>query len=97
MYIDVGACGGVVIYTVNWLHYLNYEPIACSSSNYHYFIQGTSSSQTVSSHGWCDRFTHDFSVISLSGERLMVEPSYPADCVVAFHGPSPSFGLHYSW
>ena len=30
MYIDEGDRGSLVIDTVNWLHYLNYEAIACS-------------------------------------------------------------------
>ena len=31
----------LVIWTVNWLHYLNYEDIPCSSSTIHSFVQGT--------------------------------------------------------
>ena len=35
MYIDEGNCRAVVIDTVNWLHYLNYEAIAHSLSGFH--------------------------------------------------------------
>ena len=40
MYIDVGS--DLVIWTVNWLHYLNYEAIPSISSIHHWFVQGTS-------------------------------------------------------
>ena len=29
-------------WTVNWLHYLNYEAVTCISSTHHYFVLGTS-------------------------------------------------------
>ena len=51
-HIDVDM--DVFKWTVNCLHYLNYEAISCSSSIFHLFLQGTSSGQTVSSYGWCD-------------------------------------------
>ena len=43
-----------VIWTVNWLHYLNYEPIACNSSTYNLGCTRNVLGQTVSSYGWCN-------------------------------------------
>ena len=43
-----------VIWTVNWLHYLNYEPIACNSSTRHLVRTRNDLGQTVSSYGWCN-------------------------------------------
>ena len=43
------------IWTVNWLHYLNYEPIARTSSTRHLVRTRNDLGQTVSSYGWCNR------------------------------------------
>ena len=42
------------IWTVNWLHYLNYEPIACTSITRHLVCTRNVLGQTVSSYGWCN-------------------------------------------
>ena len=52
MYIDVVP--DKVIWTVNWLHYLNYEPIARTSSTRHVVRTRNFLGQTVSSYGWCN-------------------------------------------
>ena len=41
-----------VIWTVNWLHYLNYEPIARTSSTRHLVCTRNVLGQTVSPYGW---------------------------------------------
>ena len=43
-----------VIWTVNWLHYLNYEPIARTSSTYCLVRTRNDLGQTVTSYGWCN-------------------------------------------
>ena len=43
-----------LIWTVNWLHYLNYEPIARSSSTCYLVCTRNNLGQTVSSYGWCN-------------------------------------------
>ena len=43
-----------VIWTVNWLHYLNYEPIARNSSTRHLVCTRNNLGQTISSYGWCN-------------------------------------------
>ena len=48
MYIDVVSDKG--IWTVNWLHYLNYEPIARTSSTRHLVSTRNVLGQTVSSY-----------------------------------------------
>ena len=55
MYIDVVP--EEVIWTVNWLHYLNYEPIAHTSSTRHLVCTRKNLGQTVSSYGWCNGIT----------------------------------------
>ena len=35
MYIDTGDCRALVIEAINWLHYINYEAIACSLSGWY--------------------------------------------------------------
>ena len=50
-YIDVVP--DEVIWTVNWLHYLNYEPIARTSSTRNLVHTRNVLGQTVSSYGWC--------------------------------------------
>ena len=41
-----------VIWKVNWLHYLNYEPIARTSSTRHLVCTRNVLGQTDSSYGW---------------------------------------------
>ena len=43
-----------VIWAVNWLHYLNYEPTTCTSSTRHLVRTRNVLGQTVSSYGWCN-------------------------------------------
>ena len=38
------------IWTVNWLHFLDYEPISCTSSTRHLVCTGNNLGQTVSSY-----------------------------------------------
>ena len=44
-----------VIWTVNWLHYLNYELIDCTSSTCYLVLTRNNLGQTVTSYGWCNR------------------------------------------
>ena len=44
-----------VIWTVNWLHYLNYEPISRTSITCYLVRTRNNLGQTVTSYGWCDR------------------------------------------
>ena len=50
MYIDVVP--EEVVWTVYWLHYLNYEPIASTSSNCYLVRTRNDLGQTVSSYRW---------------------------------------------
>ena len=43
-----------VIWTVDWLHYLNYEAISCSSTTRHLVFTRNVLGQTISSYGWCN-------------------------------------------
>ena len=43
-----------VIWTVNWLHYLNYELIASTSSTCYLVRTRNNLVQTVTSYGWCN-------------------------------------------
>ena len=43
-----------VIFTANWLHYLNYKPIDCTLSTRHLVRTRNVLGQTVSSYGWCN-------------------------------------------
>ena len=52
MYIDVVP--DEVICTVNWLHYLNYEPIACTSSTCYLVRTRNDFGQNITSYGWCN-------------------------------------------
>ena len=52
MYIDVVP--DKVISTVHWLHHLNYEPIACTSSTCYLVCTRNDLGQTVTSYGWCN-------------------------------------------
>ena len=74
MYIDLGS--DLVIWTVNWLRYLNYEAVPCRSSNFHPFIQGTSLGQTVSSYICFNVIPHAVPIFGLFGEHLRVWPSF---------------------
>ena len=52
MYIDVVP--EEVIWTVNWLHYLNDEPNACTSSTYYLVRTRNDLGHTVTSYGRCN-------------------------------------------
>ena len=62
----------VVIWTVNWLYYLNDEVITRNSSTCHYSVQGTYLGQTVSSYGWCNEIPRVVPVFSSFSERIRV-------------------------
>ena len=70
MYIDVVP--DKVIWTVNWLHYLNYEAITRSSIIRHWFIHGMSSGQTISPYRWCDGIPRVVPVFRSFSERICV-------------------------
>ena len=52
-----------VIWMVNWLHYLNYEPIARTSSTRHLVCTRNDLGHTISSYLWCNGIPH--AVLSL--------------------------------
>ena len=62
----------VVIWMVNWLHYLNCESISCGSSILQYFVQRTSLDRNVTSCGFCDIIPRVVPVFSSFIERLRV-------------------------
>ena len=74
MYIDVIL--EEVIYTVNWSHYLNYEPIARTSSTCHLFITRNNLGQTVSSYVWCNGIPCVVPILRYFSEQLM------SDCLI---------------
>ena len=43
-----------VIWMVNWLHYLNYEPIDSTSSTCYLVFTRNDLGQTITSYGWCN-------------------------------------------
>ena len=52
IFIDVVP--DVVIWTVNWLYYLNYEPIACTSSTCYLVCTRNDLGETITSYGLCN-------------------------------------------
>ena len=68
MYIDVVP--DEVIWTVNWLHYLNYEPIARTSSTRHLVCTRNNLGQTVSSYGWYNGIPRVVPLFRLFSERF---------------------------
>ena len=50
----IGVVPDEVIWTVNWLHYLNYEPIARTSSHRNLVCTRNDLGQAVSSYRWCN-------------------------------------------
>ena len=54
MYILIDVVPDEFIWTFNWLHHLNYMPIACTSSTCHLVRTRNVLGQTVSSYGWCN-------------------------------------------
>ena len=52
--LNIDVVPDEVIWTVNWLHYLNYNHIARNSSNRHIVRTRNKLGQTVSSYGWCN-------------------------------------------
>ena len=69
MYIDVVP--EEVIYTVNWLNYLNCEPIACTSSNRHLVCTRNVLDQNASSYGWCNGITCGVPLFRSFSERFL--------------------------
>ena len=61
-----------VIWTVKWLHYLNCEPIARTSSNRHLVCTRNVLGQTVSSYGWCNGIPRVIPLFRLFSERIRV-------------------------
>ena len=72
MYIDLVP--DEVIWTVNWLHYLNYEPISRSSSTCYLVCTGNNLGQTVTSYGWWNSIPRFFLSVdrSQNNSRLTV-------------------------
>ena len=68
----LGVVPDVVIWMVNWLHYLNYEAITRSSSTCNYYIQETFLVHTISYHGLCNGIPHIVPVFSPLSERILV-------------------------
>ena len=62
-----------VIWTVNWLHYLNYEPIAPTSSTRHLFCTRNDLGQTVSSYGWCNGIPRVVPLFRSFSERIVYD------------------------
>ena len=54
----IGVVPDKFIWAVNWLHYLNYEPIARTLSTCHLVCTRKVLGQTVSSYGWCNIILH---------------------------------------
>ena len=48
-----------VLWTFNWLHYLNCDPIARTSSTRNLVCTRNVLGQTVSSYGWFNSIPHD--------------------------------------
>ena len=74
MYIDLVP--DEVIWTVNWLHYLNYEPIARTSSTSYLVRTRKDLGQTVTSYGWCNGIPRVVPILRLFSERICVWPSF---------------------
>ena len=68
MYIDVVP--DEVIWTVNWLRYLNCEPIAHTSSTRQVVCTRNDLGQTVSSYGWCNGIQRFVTLFRLFSERF---------------------------
>ena len=52
--VNIDVVPNEVIWTINWLHYLNYEPIARTSSTYYLVRTRNDLGQTVTSYEWCN-------------------------------------------
>ena len=63
-----------VIWTVNWLHYLNYEPIARTSGTCYFVRTRNDLGQTVTSYGWCNSIPRVVPLFILVSERFASEP-----------------------
>ena len=59
-----------VIWTLNWLHYLKYEPIARNSSTRHLVCTRNVVGQTVSSYGWWDGIPRVVPLFRLFSEKF---------------------------
>ena len=71
MYIDVVP--DEVIWTINWLHYLNYEHIDCTSSTCYLVLTRNNLGQTVTSYGWCNVVPCAVPFFRLFSERFASE------------------------
>ena len=61
------------ICTVNWLHYLDYEPIACTSSSCHLVRTRNDLEQTVTSYVWCNVIPPVVPFFRLFSERFTTD------------------------
>ena len=52
--VNIDVVPDEVIWTVNWLHYLNYEPIFRTSITCYLVRTRNDLGQTVTSYGWCN-------------------------------------------
>ena len=68
LYIDVVP--DEVIWTVNWLHYLNYKTIARTSSTCHLVCTRNVLGQTVSFYGWCNGIPRDVPLFRSFSEKF---------------------------
>ena len=59
-----------VIWTVNWLHYLNYEPIARTSSTCYLVRTRNDLGQTVTSYRCCNNIPHAVPFFRSFSERF---------------------------
>ena len=71
MYINVVP--DEVIWTVNWWHYSNYEPISRTSSTRHLFHTKNVLGNTLFSYGWCKGIPRVVHIFRLFSERFASE------------------------
>ena len=64
------------IWTVNWLHYLNYEPIARTLSIRYLVCTRNVWGQTVSSYGWCNGIPRVVTLFILFSEKFASDRLY---------------------
>ena len=67
-YIDVVLYE--VIWTVNWLHYLNYEPISCTSSTCYLVFTRNNLGYTATSYVWCNGIPRVVPLFRLFSEQF---------------------------
>ena len=66
----IGVVPEEVIWMVNWLHYLNYDPIARTSSTRHLDSTRNGLVQTVASYGWFNSIPRAVALFRLFSERF---------------------------